>query len=307
MRFPVNLLSGWRSVLALNGQRRSRIIGVMALLAVAGLLQACSTLKLFYNQTPGLAYWYLDGHFDFLDAQSLRVKDDLAGLQAWHRKTQLPGYIATLQKLQQQLPQDITADAACAVFADVRGKLAAVSGQAEPAVAAVVATLNASQLVQLERRFAKGNAEYRGDFMEGSPQDRQDKRVKQLRTRAERLYGRLDEPQRAVLSQRTAQSRFNASVFYAEKLRRQQDVLRTLRPVIAGQAAPEQTQAAVRGLFERTINPTEPALRQNQNALNDENCSTFAALHNSTTAAQRVHAVQTLQRYEQDFRTLNAE
>lgn len=303
----MNLLSGWRSVLALNGQRRSRIIGVMAILAVAVLLQACSTLKLFYNQTPGLAYWYLDGHFDFLDAQSLRVKDDLAGLQTWHRETQLPGYIATLQKLQQQLPQDITADAACAVFADVRGKLTAVSEQAEPAVAAVVATLNASQLVQLERRFAKGNAEYRGDFMEGTPQDRQDKRVKQLRTRAERLYGRLDEPQRAVLSQRTAQSRFDASMFYAEKLRRQQDVLRTLRPVIAGRAAPEQTQAAVRGLFERTINPTDPALRQNQNALNDENCSTFAALHNSTTVAQRVHAVQTLQRYEQDFRTLNAE
>jgi hypothetical protein len=303
----VNLLSGWRSVLALNGQRRSRIIGVLAVLAVAGLLQACSTLKLAYNQTPGLAYWYLDGHFDFLDTQSLRVKDDLAGLQTWHRKTQLPGYIDALQKLQQQLPLDITADAACAVFTDVRGKLMAVSEQAEPAVAAVVASLNAGQLVQLERRFAKGNAEYRGDFMEGTPQDRQGKRVEQLRGRAERLYGRLGEPQRAVLSQRTAQSRFDASMLYAEKLRRQQDVLRTLRPLIAGQAAPEKTQAAVRGLFERTLNPTDPALRQTRNALNDENCATFAALHNSTTAAQRFHAVQTLQRYEQDFRTLNAE
>ncbi len=94
---------------------------------------------------------------------------------------------------------------------------------------------------------------------------------------------------------------------YADKLRRQQDVLQTLRPLIAGQAAPEKTQAAVRGLLERTINPTDPALRQNQNALNDDNCGTFAALHNSTTADQRSHAARTLKRYEQDFRLLSAE
>jgi len=288
-------------------KRHPRIIGVLAALALAGLLQACSTLKTFYNQAPGLAYWYLDGHFDFLDTQSLRVKDDLASLQTWHRQTQLPGYIDTLQRLQQQLPQDITAQTACAVFTELRGKLATVSERAEPAVAEVVATLSARQLVQLERRFAKGNAEYRGDFMKGSPQDRQDKRLDQLRSRAERLYGRLGEPQQAVLGQRTAQSRFDPSVFYADKLRRQQDVLQTLRPLIAGQAAPDTTRAAVHGLLERSLNPSDPALRQNQNALNEENCATFAALHNSTTADQRSHAVRILKRYEQDFRLLSAE
>lgn len=296
-----------RPAAASRRKRHPRIIGVLAVLALAGLLQACSTLKIFYNQAPGLAYWYLDGHVDFLDTQSLRVKDDLASLQTWHRQTQLPGYIDTLQRLQQQLPQDITAQTACAVFTDLRGKLAAVSERAEPAVAAVVATLSARQLAQLERRFAKGNADYRDDFMEGTPQDRQDKRLDQLRSRAERLYGQLGEPQQAVLSQRTAQSRFDASTFYADKLRRQQDVLQTLRPLIAGQAAPDTTRAALRGLFERTFNPTDPALRQKQNALNEENCVTFAALHNSTTAAQRSQAVQTLKRYEQDFRLLNAE
>lgn len=298
---------GRRRPAASGQKRRPRIIGVLAVLALAGLLQACSTLKIFYNQAPGLAYWYLDGHFDFLDTQSLRVKDDLASLQTWHRQTQLPGYIDTLQQLQQQLPQDITTDTACRVFADLRGKLAAVSERAEPAVSAVVSTLSARQLVQLAGRFAKDNAAYRGDFLEGTPQDRQDKRLDQLRSRAERLYGRLGEPQQAVLSQRTAQSRFDASTFYAGKLRRQQDTLQTLRPLIAGQAAPDTTRAAVRGLLERTLSPTEPALRQNQQALNEENCATFAALHNSTTAAQRSHAVQTLQRYEQDFRLLSAE
>lgn len=296
-----------RPAAASRRKRHPRIIGVLAVLALAGLLQACSTLKIFYNQAPGLAYWYLDGHVDFLDTQSLRVKDDLASLQTWHRQTQLPGYIDTLQRLQQQLPQDITAQTACAVFTGLRGKLAAVSERAEPAIAAVVATLSARQLAQLERRFAKGNADYRDEFMQGTPQDRQDKRLDQLRSRAERLYGRLGEPQQAVLSQRTAQSRFDASAFYADKLRRQQDVLQTLRPLIAGQAGPDTTRAALRGLFERAFNPTDPALRQKQNALNEENCVTFAALHNSTTAAQRSQAVQTLKRYEQDFRLLSAE
>ena len=68
----------------------------------------------------------------------------------------------------------------------------------------------------------------------------------------------------------------------------------------------EQAQAALRGLIERTLSPPDPALRTYLDELSQENCQSFAELHNSTTPAQRGQAVQTLRRYEQDFRTLNA-
>lgn len=285
--------------------RCTRIIGGLAVLALAGLLQGCSLMKIAYNQGPELAYWHLDRHFDFTDAQSLQVKADLEKLQAWHRQTQLPVYIETLQKLRQQMPSDMDAAAACALYTDVRGKLIAVSNRAEPAVVAFVGTLNADQLVKLETRFAKGNAEYREDFLDGSPKARRDKRYKQAVSRAEMLYGNLDHKQLAVIGHRIDNSHFSAPMSYGEKLRRQQDALQTMRPLVGGQATPEKTQAAMRGLFERSLNSPDPAYRNYMDKLTQDACTSFAELHNSTTPAQRSKAVETLLRYEQDFRTLH--
>ena len=287
--------------------RCTRIIGLTGLLALAGLLQACGATKVFYNQAPDFAYWYLDGQLAFTDAQSLQVKDELGKLLAWHRQNQLPGYIAALQKLQQQLPSDMDAGTVCAALADMRRQWIAVAVQAEPAIVAVVGTLGADQLAQLERRFALGNAHFQGDFLEGTPQEVHDRRLQRAVSRAEMLYGPLDDPQLAVIGQRIDQSRFDASLSYAERLRRQQDTLQTLRPLIAGQATPETTQAALRGLLERTRNSPDPVYRDYRAKLAREACETLADLHNSTTAAQRSNAVETLNGQERAFRDLSVQ
>lgn len=285
-------------------KRLTRIIGLLLLL---GLLPACSAVKIFYNQAPDFAYWTLDGYVDFTEAQSGQVKSELSRLQAWHRQTELPGYIELLQKLQQQLPSDISASAACTVFEDVRGKLTAVSDRAEPAVAALVGTLSASQLAQMQRQFDKGNANYRSDFLEGTPSERRERRLKQAISRAEKLYGSLEDKQLAVIALQIDQSRFDPALAYAEKLRRQQDALQTLRPLIAGQASVEKIRVAMHGLFARNLDSPDPAYRDHQDKLTRQACQSLAAVHNSTTAAQRGQAVETLKGYEHDLRALNAQ
>jgi hypothetical protein len=308
MKFPLDLGVGRRATAGLAGAGRcTRIIGVLGILALAGLLQSCSIMKIAYNQAPELAYWHLDGHFDFTDAQSLQAKADLEKLLAWHRQTQLPGYIEALHKLQQQMPSDTDAAAACAIYTDVRGKLVTLSRQAEPPMATLVGSLQAGQLKNLERRFAKGNTEYREEVLEASPKAQRDKRYKEAVKRAEMLYGGLEKKQLAVIARRIDASHFDAPRSYAEKIRRQQDALHTLRPLVAGQGTPEKTQAAMRGLFERTITSPDAAYRDYMDKLTQDACATLAELHNSTTPAQRHKAVETLQRYEQDFRTLNAQ
>jgi hypothetical protein len=308
MRFPVNFLLVKHPATLAKLRPCTRIIGLLGVLILAGLLQACGATKVFYNQAPDyFAYWYLDGYFGFTEAQSVQVKDALNKLQAWHRQTQLPGYIDALQKLQLQMPSDMDAGTACALFADLRRKLITVSDQAEPAVVAVVGTLNTDQLAQLERRFTRDNADEQGDFLEETPQARRDKRYQQAVSRAEMLYGPLDDKQLAVIGQRIDQSRFDAALSHAERLRRQQDMLQTLRPLIAGQATPETRQAALRGLFERRRNSPDPVYRDYRDKMTQQACETFADLHNSTTATQRGNAVEILKGYEQDFRTLNGQ
>lgn len=281
-----------------------RIIGLAALLALAGLLTACSAVKLAYNQAPELAYLQLDGYFDFSDAQTARVKDELAKVHRWHRSTQLPAYGDLLKKWQALLPGDLDEAQVCSAGDELRKSLVAISSRTESMVAELAGTLGADQLTFLERKFAKLNRDYQKDFLEGSAPARLDKRVKKAVSRAEMLYGTLEERQVAVLRRQISQSVFDARLSLIEKQRRQQDALQTLAPLIGGAATAVQSRPAIRSYFERSLHSPNPAHRSYQERLTRDSCKTLALLHNSTTAAQRAKAVETLGEYAQDFRIL---
>lgn len=301
MKFPVHFLWGTRTA---RFEGLVRIISLAVVLALAALLPACSAIKIAYNQAAELAYWQLDGYFDFNDAQMPKVREELAKVHQWHRQTQLPAYIEALQKWRTWLAGELDETQACGIFSDVRGKQLIISDRSELAAAALVSTLAPEQLDYLKRKFSKLNKQYRSDFLDGTPQALLDKRFKKAVSRAEMLYGTLEDKQLAVLRSRIAQSVFNAGISLAERQRYQQDTLQTLTPLIAGQSTAEQAKPALRAYFERALNSPDPAYRSYQDKLASDNCKTFAALHNSTTAAQRAKAVQTLMAYEQDFKTL---
>ena len=254
-----------------------------------------------------MAYWYLDGYVDFSSEQSLQVKDDLSKLQAWHRQTQLPTYIDTLQKLQQQIAADFNPTQACTILADLRRKLAVLADQTQPAVLAVLTTVNSSQLDVMARKFDKGNAEFRKFYLKTAVPAHQSKRYERAVDRAEMLYGRLDDKQLALVAIQVEKSRFNANLTYAERQRKQQDTLGTLRALLKNQATADQKRQAVRGLFERSFLSSTPDYAEYMDALTQEGCKNFADLHNSTTTGQRRKAVATLVAYEQDLKALAAQ
>ena len=280
---------------------------IISLMLVAFMLQACSAAKLAYNQAPDLAYWYLDGFVDFSGGQSVQVKDDLSKLQAWHRQTQLPTYIDTLQKMTQKMPVDVSAQDACTIFSEARRKFLIVSDQAQPVVVTLLDTLTSSQIDVMARKFEKGNVEYRKDYLQTGKSISQSKRYKQAVSRAETLYGRLDDKQTSLIASQVEKSRFNATLAYAERQRRQQDVLQTLRALLKSQPTTEQKKLAVRSLFERSFVSPNANYADYVEALTKDSCANFANLHNTTSASQRLKAVETLMGYEQDIKTLSAQ
>jgi hypothetical protein len=276
-------------------------------LVFALALQACSTVKLAYNQAPTLAYLYLSGFIDFNDTQAAQLKAELSSFQAWHRQSQLPAYIELLQKVQQKLPQNLTANQACDVFAQVRQKVLRMSDQAEPAATSLVATLTQNQLEVMARKFAKTNAKWREDFVEGSASEVAEKRQNRAIKRSEMLYGSITESQRALIAQQLETSSFKASQNYAERQRRQKDTLQTLTKMIASPTPLEASRADMRGLLARSLNSPDKAYRDYAEQLTQDSCSSFAELHNTTTPEQRKKAVRVLAAYEQDFKTLLAQ
>ena len=307
MKFPVRFKNWNRREAVAAGQCRKPIISVLALLLLAAGLQACSAVKIAYNQAVELSFWQLDGYFDFNETQKPRVREELAKVHQWHRQTQLPAYIETLQRWQAWLPGEVTEAQACAVFDEVRGKLQVISDRALPGAGTVAATLAPEQLNAMQKKFSKLNAEYRSVFIDGTPAALLEKRYKKAVSRAEMLYGSLDEPKLLVLKSRLAQSTFDAGISLNEQQRRQRDAIQSLTPLIAGQSTSEQAGPVMQAYLQRALNSPNTAYRSYQERLTRDSCASFAALHNSTTAAQRAKAVQTLASYAQDFRLLTTQ
>jgi hypothetical protein len=168
-----------------------------------------------------------------------------------------------------------------------------------------LANLDASQLAHMERKFSKSNLKYREDYLSGTPQQLREKRFEKSLERTEMLYGKLDERQQTMLQTRLGQSGFDPQRAYAERLRRQQDMLQTLRS-LASPSGPgaAQASAALEGVFNRAVLSPDLSYRHDARQIKLHNCQTFAELHNSTTPAQRQKAQARLQGYEQDFRAL---
>lgn len=235
----------------------------------------------------------------------MQVKNDLHKLQTWHRQTQLPTYIDMLQKMQQKVPLDINAEDACNILSDVRRKFLAVSDQSQPAVVTLLDTMTSNQIDTLARKFEKGNTDYRNDYLQVAKPANLTKRYKQAISRAEMLYGQLDDKQMSLIALQIEKSRFDAPLAYAERQRRQQDTLQTLRTLVKNQTTTEQKKVAVRSLFERSIVSPNSDYAEYMDALTKENCANLASLHNTTSISQRRKAIEKLMGYEQDMKVLS--
>ena len=271
------------------------------------LLLGCSTVKLAYNQVPHLAHWQLNNYIGLTEAQSVRVRDELGDLHQWHRDTMLPVHAELLQKVQQQLPSAFSPEQACRTYDAVRSQVDKVVTQAEPKLAWLAAQLTDAQIRNLQKKQTEGNADWKKEWMDVTPEKLREQRFKQLLSRAETFYGTLDEPQKAALRAFIAQSSFDPQRTFAERLRRQNDLVQVLQKIAQDRANTAQAQTLLRGYFARFNTSPDAAYQQYARALIDEGCDGFAKVHNAMTSAQRLKAVQSVKGYEQDFLVLAAQ
>ncbi len=261
-------------------------------------------MRLGYNTAPTLAYWWLDGYFDFDGEQSLRIRADLQAVQDWHRKEELPQLILALKELQAMAPKPVTPAQVCATVTNLQTRVQVTLDRVVPSIAAIAPSLQAAQIEHIAREFEKRDKKWRGDWLEGTPTERAERRVKQIVDRAESLYGSLEATQIAIVKAHIQSSSFDGPRHHREMQRRQKDALQVLSTLRTTKVAPAQAVADIRGLLERTFKAPDPAYRQYLDRLTQESCTATAAVHNSSTNAQRAHLLQALQDYEADAREL---
>ena len=286
--------------------RSFHLISGLLTLTAALVLTGCSATKLAYNNAPDLGYWWLDGYLDLGDAQSLKLRTDLTTLHSWHRQNELPLYIGTLENLRRLASANVTPEQTCDLGDGLKTRFQSLLNQAEPALLSLAQNVKAEQLTHLTQQFEKHNKKWRAEWTEGTPTERTARRQKKLLERVEMLYGSLEEPQLAVLRASLATSGFDADWRYRDLLRRQQNALATLRQVVDGQLNEAALKKEVRALMANTLESSDTEYRNYSAKISKESCQFLAALHNSTTPAQRRTLQEKLLSYETDARTLVA-
>ena len=277
------------------------------------LLQACSAIKLAYNNAPQFAYLWLDGYVDVRDDQSARVKEELDRFLLWHRIEELPKLAELLQKTQKMSTGSLTAQQVCGIYKEVRDRLNATALGAEPATLWLAGNLNAAQINHLATKLRKNSDQWRKDWQAITPAERFEKRLKANLERAEDFYGRLDDAQVAVLKASMASSHYDPALSDAERQRRQLDLLFTLRqlsgnlPNGAPKPGPAEAQALLRAYQARINHSPNAAYDSYAEKVNQESCAAMAQLHNSANPAQRERAMRRLAGYELSLRELAAQ
>ncbi|WP_439589950.1 DUF6279 family lipoprotein [Hydrogenophaga sp.] len=282
--------------------RRVGQLGAWLVLAVA--LSACTAARLAYNQAPTITYWWLDAYVDLDNVQSTQARDALNQFFQWHRQNELPIYAGRLREWQALAPEDLTPAQACAQFEDVRERIERAADQTVEPFSRLALQLTPAQLEHLQRHQARSNEEFEKDFLRGNPEQRLKKRLDRATSRSEMLYGTLSREQRALLRELIQSSPFDAERTQEERLRRQADLLQTLKDA---QATPARASQLVREHYARVKRSPAPGYDAYQRELVRQGCAQFARLHNSTTPQQRANAVRVLKGYEDDFRVLSAQ
>lgn len=174
-------------------QLLKRLAALFALTLVLGLA-GCSSLTLAYNQLPFLGGWWIDSYLDLDSAQQARMKDQLRAWQAWHRREELPHWVALLRQAGAALDDGVmSADELLALERAGRASLERCLQHAAPLAAPVLADLRPEQWQHLQKKIDEKNAEWRE---RNAGRDGTVERSKRYVTTLERWLGDLDRSTR---------------------------------------------------------------------------------------------------------------
>lgn len=285
---------------------RAFAAGVLIFL-MACVLTGCGAARLGYANGETIAYWWLDGYVDFEREQQPLVKSHLDNWFAWHRKTQLRDYVQVLGGLQKRIqgpvsPADIKAEAD-----GLKKRVLVMTDKAAPQLADFALLLDAQQLANMEKKFGENDAKYRKEYLRGDIEERQRFRFKKVMKQAQYWFGDFSDAQEAQLRTASDARPLNNEIWFAEKVRRQRELLGILKKV----QAEKPNHAAVTALLKSYLATgiEKPASNEQKaffDASADSTAQLTATIINLATPAQKEHAVKKAQQWIDDFNALAA-
>lgn len=265
-------------------------------LLLAALLQGCSVTRIAYDNADVFLRWQANSYFDFHGEQSDELDRRLAAFVAWHRAKALPNYARLAEEASARMLRGVKREdlewGYDAVQARVREALAAAGAES----AALLDGLSAEQIAHFEQRLADENRKFVKEQVQGTLEERQQRRVTRNVERLEEWYGSLNDAQVERVRLYSARAPFSAELRDRDRRRRQAELLAMLR---AGEARQRLAQWAAAWDGGR-----EPAYAEASRATAAEYFDLLLDLDRTLSAEQRAHVALRLRRYAELFDSL---
>lgn len=278
-----------------------------SMLLFACLLAGCSALRLGYANGDTFVYWWLNSYVDFTDNQKPWVKAHIDNLLAWHRKTQLKDYAQVLSLVQQRLQQKVTPADVLGDYAVLKKRTLLVVDKAMPELTDLALSLQPQQIAYLEKKFASNNEKYRKEYLQGSLEKRQERRYEQVMKHAEYWFGNFSEEQEAQIRAASYARPLNNELLLAERMRRQQELIRILKKLHAERPTREAATAMLKDYV--AVSAEHFTYAENKaffDASSDGTAQMAAQIINLATPAQKAHAMKRLQKWIEDCNAMAA-
>lgn len=286
--------------------RLSRWLVVLAAVSLLGCLQACSPLKLGYQQGARLTYWWIDDQFDLQDAQTGPTREAIGHFFAWHRQDQLPRLAAVLQRAQDELQQPVTAPQMRAYQDAFQRFGRAAFDQATPDIARLLLSTTPAQLVHVQNKLDESNAKFRRRYLGDNPDDRLNARFKKVIEDARLMYGQFSAEQEDAIRTAITPMVDSTPARYDERIARQKIWLALITRVQQehpDEATVVQWLGAYADLWQHA-----PGERGAQQRLRREaDTAMLVTIANLTTPRQKQHMRERLQSWIDDARDLMRE
>lgn len=164
----------------------SKYLRTVLLLVISALLViACNRVDLAYRNLDMLVPWSLNDYLSMNRQQKTWLNDRLKQQLAWHCRTQLPGYLTWIDKIQAMVASNAVTDQQLQVRTqEARQAIAKVAEQITPSAAELLRSMDDEQVREMREAFADDIRERQAKYV-NTPLARQ------IERRAERMEKRL--------------------------------------------------------------------------------------------------------------------
>ena len=266
----------------------------------------CSAARFAYSNGETLTYWWLDRYVGFDHSQSQMVKTDLANLFAWHRRTQLQGYVQFLKQAQHRIHAGVTEADLQNDYKDIKKHVLVLTEKALPALADLALALHPDQIDNIEKKFASNNEEYRKDYLRGNLEKRQRYRYKKVLHQAEHWFGNFSPEQQRQIRALSDARPLNNELVLADRIQRQAALIALLRKIQSEKPGREAAMAMIRNHVVAFLDRSSGSdHKEFFDAFRAGTIHLAVAIANGATPAQKHHFVKTTQRWIDDFNALS--